>query len=126
MNRKEIDADTIEFEDFVNSSQANAIGDSIEVPMAGPYTAKRFVISAKARHLTDSNKVVITARAFISHAGRELNPVTGTVKHCGSVVAHYIHDEACGLHYVGKNLEQSSAPYFCAETALEALRQFAA
>lgn len=126
MNHKDINENKIQFEDFIVSSQANKIGDAIEVSMGGPWTAKRFVISEKLRHPTDATKIVLIAKAVVSYLGFELDPVAGTVKKCGAIVAHYVHDEVCGLHYVGKNLESTTEVCAVEESVEAALKQFAA
>lgn len=124
MNRKEINADTISYEDFVTSSQGNNVGDHVEVPMGGPWTAKRFVVSRRDRHPSDAGKIVLTALAVVYHAGRELDPVAGTVKHCGKVVARYVHDAVCCLHFIGEDLSSPQTPCVCADSAQAALTQF--
>ena len=121
MNRREVNAVTIQFEDFKNSSQLNNIGDCVEVPMAGPYTSARFAISRRERHLIDPGKIVLTAKMVTSHRGYEINPVDETVKHCGRVVAHVTHDEVCGLFYVSCDVD---APYGCGESMGDAVDEW--
>lgn len=122
LNRKEIDANTIQFEDFLSSSAGNKVGDHVEVPMAGPYTAKRFVVRRRDRHPSDASKVLLTAVAIVSRGLYTLDPVAGVVKKCGTVVARYTHDEVCDLHYISMGEDfNPKAPYVCADTAAAAL-----
>lgn len=93
--------------------------------MGGPYTAARFAISLRERHPTDANRIVLTALAVIANGIFSLDPVAATVKRCGVVVADYVFDEVCNLHYVGENLEDTKAPYICADTASDALGKYA-
>ena len=123
INRKFIDENTIQFEDFAVSSASNKIGDHVEVSMGGPYTAKRFVISRRERIQGDGAKILLTAKAVVSVCLNVLDPVAGTITRCGEIVGHYTEDEICGLHYVtmGKDFDPN-APYFCADSALEVLK----
>lgn len=104
LNRKNINECTIQFEDFVLSSQPNRVGDHVEISMGGPYTAARFAISQRLRHPTDATKIVLIAKLVVSHAGYVADPVAATVTKCGKVVASIVIDDICQLVYIGTNL----------------------
>lgn len=105
LNRKTLNESTIQFEDFVTSSQPNRIGDCVEVSMGGPYTAARFAISRREHHPDDASLIRLTAKLVVSHAGYVADPVAATVTKCGAVVAHMVEDEVCQIVYVGTKLD---------------------
>ena len=124
LNRTFLDDETIQFEDYAACARGNRIGEHIEVLMAGHWSSKRFVITNSDRHPVDHAKLVLRAKGILTRAGRELDPVAGTVRHRGAVVARYVRDDASGLHYVGAALGTPDAPSYCGETAADALEKY--
>ena len=122
MNRKDISQNLITFEDF--KAGCFKVGQHLELPMGGPYTAKRFVVASVAKHLHKPDMVVCEARAIAYYKGYEADVVAGTVKKCGSVVAHVVYDEACELYYVGDKLEEVTAFAGSSECLEEAMKEF--
>ena len=124
LNRTYVNENSFQFEDFAQC-KTYPVGKHIEVPMSGFHTCERFVVSKRQAHPTEKGRVLLTAVAIVNQGLYQLDVVNGTVKHCGSVVAHYVPDTIVGLHYIGVNLE-SDAPYFCEESAEAALSAFIA
>lgn len=120
INRKHISDDYITFEDY--KACAMNVGQHMELPMGGPYTAKRFVVSSVERHPTKHDMVTCFARAVVSYKAYDADVVAGTIKKCGSVVAYVVFDEVCDLYYVqGEDINGYTT---CNESLQEAMRDY--